>query len=374
MEIPPGPPKKRCNALAKNRTDMSKRAQGSPKNEPVFIVKQASRMGGLDYLHISLIALVILLVIVAFALSIFKQGVILENCPYGIINNDTCAHAPPSNSIAEANVIKAAGSILASYQNSSSSLSILPYYSLINESKVYYIQANETWLVTVPYIDPFENNTEYNISMVLYKNLSLDNIFLSTIKPVVSSNYSTVAFGTVDLTNKYMCNYSAPMPVYLITDPYAPGSISAISKAINTSSKYSGNATMNYYFIFSDYSINMYKQYGVAATQRLGDYLVCASHQPEFKQFVSDLSSIDTSVPQSSSVLYSVVQSSGINTTSFNNCLANVSVPLNAQAQFASLYNLKVLPSFIVNCKYQALPQTLDSAINYTLGRINQTK
>ncbi|MEM0149466.1 MAG: hypothetical protein QXW10_01050 [Candidatus Micrarchaeaceae archaeon] len=359
--------------MEKNRSDMSKKVRGSAKSGPVFIVKSASRMGGLDYLHITLIALVILLVIVAFALSIFKQGVVLENCPYGIVN-DTCAHAPSSNSIAEANVIKAVGSIIAGYQNSSSSLSILPYYSLINESKVYYIQANGTWLVTVPYLDPFENGTEYNISMVLYKNLTLDNIFLSTARPVISSNYSTVAFGTVDLTNKYMCNYSTPIPVYLITDPYAPGAISAIDRAINISAQYAGKVDMNYYFVFSDYSINMYKQYGVSATQRLGDYLVCASHQPEFKQFMGDLSSIDTSIPQSSSVLYSIVQASGMNTTSFDGCLANVSEPLDAQAQFAALYKLNVLPSFIVNCKYQTLPQTLDSAINYTLSKVNQTK
>ncbi len=359
--------------MAKNRSDVSKnsRSRNSTK-EPLFIIKPASRMGGLDYLHIALIALVILLVIVAFALSVFKQGVILENCPYGIVN-DTCAHAPSSNATAEADAISAAGRVLAGYQNSSSSLSILPYYSLINQSKAYYMQANGTWLVTVPYLDPFENDTEYNISILLYKNLSLDSIFLSTAKPMVSSNYSTVAFGTVDITNKYLCNYSAPIPVYLITDPYAPGAIAAISRAINASSQYAGKVDMNYYFIFSDYSINLYKEYGMQATQALGDYLVCASHQPNFRQFVGNLSTIDTSTPQSVSVLNSIVQASGINTTSFDSCLANVSGPLDAQAEFASLYNLKVLPSFIVNCKYQTLPQTLDSAINYSLITLNKT-
>ncbi|EQD63868.1 hypothetical protein B2A_02318 [mine drainage metagenome] len=330
-------------------------------------------MGGLDYLHITLIALIILLVIVAFALSVFKQGVVLENCPYGIVNN-TCAHSPLSNSSMDANVIRAAGSILAGYQNFSSALSILPYYSLINESKAFYIQANKTWLVTVPYIDPFENNTEYNISMILYKNLSLDNIFLSAARPVQSSNYTTVAYGTIDMNNKYLCNYSTPIPVYLITDPYAPGALAAIRKGINASNQYSGKVGVQYYFIFSDYSIRLYKQYGIPATQRLGDYLVCASHQSGFKQFISNLSTIDTSVPQSNGTLYSIVQASGLNTTSFSACLENVSAPLDAQAQLASLYNVKVLPSFIVNCKYQALPQTLGSAINYTLDKINQTK
>ena len=359
--------------MANNRRGTTKKAITGPKGEPVFIVKRASRMGGLDYLHITLIALVILLVVVAFALSVFKQGVVLENCQYGIVNN-TCAPSPSQNATAQANVIAAAGRVLAGYQNFSSALSILPYYSLMNKSHAYYMQANGTWLVTIPYLDPFENNTEYNISILLYKNLSLDNIFLSTAKPAILSNYSTVSFGTVDLTNKYLCNYSTPIPVYLITDPYAPGTIAAIKRAMNTSSQYSGKINMNYYFIFSDYSINLYKQYGVAATQRLGDYLVCASHQPQFGQFIDDLSTVDTSIPQSSSVLYSVVQASGINTTSFDNCLASVSEPLDAQSQFASLYNINVLPTFIVNCKYQTLPQTLDSAINYTLSTINKTK
>jgi hypothetical protein len=50
------------------------------RKEPVFIVKPALKNFGLDYLHIILIALVIILIALAFALSTFKQGTIITNC------------------------------------------------------------------------------------------------------------------------------------------------------------------------------------------------------------------------------------------------------------------------------------------------------
>jgi len=64
--------------------------KASKNKEPVFIVKPALKRGGLDYLHISLIALVIVLIALAFSLAFFKQGTVVKNCYYGVVNG-TCA-------------------------------------------------------------------------------------------------------------------------------------------------------------------------------------------------------------------------------------------------------------------------------------------
>ena len=52
---------------------MAKNVKKTEK-EPVFIIRPAMKNYGLDYLHISLIVLVIILVGLALALSFFKQG------------------------------------------------------------------------------------------------------------------------------------------------------------------------------------------------------------------------------------------------------------------------------------------------------------
>ena len=51
-----------------------KRRQQINSKEPVFIIRPASKHLGLDYLHILLIALVIILIVLAFALSTFQRA------------------------------------------------------------------------------------------------------------------------------------------------------------------------------------------------------------------------------------------------------------------------------------------------------------
>ncbi len=341
--------------------------------EPVFIVK-GTRMGGLDYLHIALIALVIILIAFSFELAVFKKGVILENCPYGIINNSTCAPQPinSSNASSYANVIDAAGKILASYSSVNTSLSILPYISLINDSKVSFMPSLKEWEVVVPYKDILDENKTFNLSFILFNNLTLDNSFISTLKPAKYTDNKVVSLGVVSLSGKYLCNYTTPIPVDFMIDPYTPGFINYTYNAINISKSYGAKLNMSYNFLFSGYSTSLYRNYGVSATQRLGDYLVCASKQPRFKQFISNLSIIYNNKPIENSTLYQMVLGSGLNTTKFDQCMTNASVILDNQARFAAFYNITSLPSYVIDCKYQTIPQTANYAINYTLNKISK--
>lgn len=335
-------------------------------NEPVFIVKRASRFGGLDYLHISLIVLIVILVAFAFELSTFKTTV---QCNYGAHLNGTCI-TPEYNST---QALGAAEQIIASYSAINSSLALLPYYVLPNESNVSYMGNQNEWLVTMPYKDPFTGQ-KLIFSMTLYgQNLSLAHPFMQTLSPISHTQNKAIGEGAISLSGKVLCTTAPPYPVYMITDPYAPGAFSAIRDAINASEKYNSTINMTYKFIFEGNSVEKYSKYGINGTQLLGMYLACASAQPKFNDFMSNLSIVFNGNPLSEGILSSIVNGSDLNVSEFNTCMESVPSVMEHQAQLAVFYNITETPTFIVDCKYQAIPQTLDSAINYTLEHANAT-
>jgi hypothetical protein len=344
--------------------------KGSGK-EPVFIVKPALKNFGLDYLHITLIALVIILVVLALALSTFKPGTIVKTCSNGSACNST--NNSTSGTIhTSAQALIAAKNALASYSNLNTSLSLIPYYSLVNQSKVDYLNNSKEWLVIVPYIDPLANGTVFNISLLFYdSNLTLASAYIQTLKPAVTTNNSVVGLGTVQLSGQIACKTSKPVPLYIITDPYSPGMLKTLDAAVNASEKYKGSINASYYFIFSGYSQSFYNGYGELDTQQMGRYLYCASNQRNFPQFVSNLSIAYTGRPLSNLTLYQVSLGSNLNTTMLNVCMQNVTTSLNYQSEFANLYHIVSTPTIIVNCQYTTLPQTLDYAINYSLAHQN---
>ncbi len=343
----------------------SRKETAKPKaGEPIFIVKSAARRGGLDYLHISLLVLVAILVILAFALSAFKPGPVLENCPYGIING-TCAQVQQNSSL----VLAAVGKVLAGYSSANSSLSLLAYYSLINRSKVSYVPATGGWVVVVPYVDPLLNGSILNSTFILNRNLSLAGTYLSAIGPNKLSKDRTVAFGTVSIAGRYACNYSGIKPVYFITDPYAPGAISDLRNSLNVSAMYANSINVSYYFVFTGYALSQYGKYGENATQNLGRYLTCASKQRDhFGQFVSNLSNVYSGVPVTKYLLDQIVMGSRMNQTLFTACLSTSGSEIDSSTQLAAFYNISFVPIYIVNCEYSSLPQTVTAAVNYTIG------
>ena len=98
----------------------------------------------------------------------------------------------------------------------------------------------------------------------------------------------------------------------------------------------------------------------------------CAAEQnSKFPQFVSNLSVAYTGEPLSNQTLHDIEQGSGLNTTEFSTCMQNTTSKLNVAAEFANLYHIVSTPAVIVNCRYSAIPQTLNYAINYSLNNLN---
>lgn len=348
---------------------MAERKPRKAKQEPVFIVKPALKHGGLDYLHISLIALVIILIALAFSLTYFKPATLLKNCQYGIVNG-TCT-TPEYNST---QVLGAAGRILASYSYINTSLSLLPYYSEMNMANATFMPSQNSWLVDVPYVDPLASNQVFHLSMVLSgSNLSLVRSYIQSISPTQHTNNSVVAFGTVQIYGKYLCTNKEPIPVYAVIDPYAPGAFSGIAKAINLTDAYRGRLNMSYDFVFTNYSSKWYAGYGTYQTQLLGMYLFCSSRQSGIAAYANNVSKVFDGRPLSNQTLYQTAVGSGLDIASMNACLANSTATLSYQAQLAKFYNILFTPQFIIDCKYSAIPETAGSAVNYTLSQVNQS-
>ncbi|MGI0100606.1 MAG: DsbA family protein [Candidatus Micrarchaeaceae archaeon] len=352
-----------------NKESRSGKGKAAGGKEPVFIVKPAFRNYGLDYLHIMLIALVIILVVLAFALSTLKRGVVVTNCQNGANASGICNTTVHNSTQA----LAAAERDMASYSEVNTSLSLIPYYSLINQSVVEYLPSSREWMIVIPYIDPLLNSTVFDFSLLLYdSNLSVANSFLQTLKPAVPTNNSVVALGTVNLYGEAACKSSTPIPVYVITDPYAPGALAALNTSEHIAKIYGNKINVTYYFIFSGYSVNYYDSFGIEQTQQLGMYMECASMQRgRFGDFISNLSIAYTGKPIENQTLYQIAEGSGLNLTQLGACMDNVTSTLNIQAQFAKLYNIVSTPTVIVNCRYSTIPQTMGYAINYSLMNLN---
>lgn len=329
--------------------------------EPVFIVKPVAKGHGLDYLHLTLIVLV--LVLVAFALAVaYSKPATLSGCQGS--NSTGCVQTQHNQS----SILAAADRALVYYASVNTSLSLLPYYSLVNRSTASYVPAGKYWLVIIPYISPFNRTSVYNFTILVYdSNLTVKNAFVNSLTPVNRGSRSVVGLGTVSMDDSSVCNTTKPLPLYLITDPYAPGALDAIRKAINASSLYGNSITARYFMVFSSYAISKYQGFGVQQTQLMGNYMYCASRQSNFRQFISNLSIAYTGQPLNNLTLSQISQGSSLNMGSLSGCLANSSSTINFQARLASNYNITSTPQFIVNCKYLTLPQTLGYAINYSL-------
>ena len=331
-----------------------------------MIVRPAVRRWGLDYLHVSLIVLVVILVALAFALSAFKSGPVYENCINGIVNG-TCTG--PAHSGAQA--LSAGESILASYAPVNSSLSLLAYYSSPNEGNASYIANSSEWLVQIPYLNPFSGN-KYEVTMLLYdSNLSLVRPFLQTAAPAQITKNKVVSLGVIELAGKSMCTAQKPFPVYDIVDPYAPGATQGLFRGINASQTYGNEVNVSYKIVFTGYAVDKYSSYGINETQEVGAYLLCASNQPRFDAFLENYSLVFNGNPINALTLSQTAQGSGLNMSQLNTCLANASNVLTAQAKLTQFYNITTTPTFVINCRYSTIPQTLGYAIPYA---INQTK
>ena len=333
------------------------------KATPAFIVKSATRRGGLDYLHITLIVLVVVLVGLALSLSRFS-AVKLVNCEYGVVNG-TCA----SQSYNSSAVLMSAKKIIAGYLSSNTSLSLIPYYTIPSEYNAIYAPVSQKWFVYTPYIDPYTNQT-VGMFLVLNKNLSLNESLSQTIPPSYTSNDYVIANGTVKLAGHVASTTSKPIPINLVVDPYSKDSVRAIEAMINASKTFGNEITPKYDFIFTATAQSKYQSFGIVETQALASYIFCASNQTEFPSFMNYTSVAFTGNPVPVSSLDTITNQSGINYTYMRECVLNSAKPLYYQSLFAQFYNITTTPEFIVNGEYETISTRLNASIGYALGQV----
>ncbi|MGC8567890.1 MAG: hypothetical protein ACP5RP_00745 [Candidatus Micrarchaeia archaeon] len=331
---------------------------------PVFLIKPASKMAGLDYLHISLIILVIILIAVSFALASFKRGIIIQNNTQACANSISYQNQNITNSNA---ALRSVERLIGSYKNTNTSFDLLPFYTLVNESNVSYSPFTHLWTVVIPYIDPLYYYKKFYVVSVVNSSFYPKYIALSMPMPNLTSSSYVAAPGILAI-NTTPCSSTLPIPVDMISDPYGPYTINAIYQAINISKEYGNKINMNYFFIFSKYSDEMYSQYGINETQLMGKYLFCASKQSRFPAFMGNFTKVFSGTPLSNQMLYMIANASGLNMNNMNSCLSTSAKALADQEMLVSgIYKIIFTPSYVINCEYQTIPPFANRTINYSI-------
>lgn len=335
--------------------------------EPGIIIKPIGRLGGLDGLHITFAIVIVLLFALLLVVSYSKPvqftnstTTVPANCTYGYFNG-SCA--VPLHSSAE--VKMEVERVLASYATVNGSLSILPYFSNVSSATAAYLPQPEEWYVSVQSTNP-ASDTNFLVSfLVSDSNLSKITPSIQMAMPSsISENYVTSP-GTVRLADKYRCGSQSPMSAYWFIDPYAQGSVRSLANATALEGRLGGRMNLTVKIVNGPSTQAMAGEVGTSNALMLGRYVFCASQQPGFRNFTSDLNALysGTYVPQST--LSDLAKVSKLNYSALSPCLNTSAQVINNQALLASYYNVTQTPSVIVDCEYQALPQTAAGALCY---------
>ncbi|MGI0141444.1 MAG: DsbA family protein [Candidatus Micrarchaeales archaeon] len=339
------------------------------KDETKIVVRPIGGLGGLDGIHVALIVLVAILIGLLLAVSYSHPQIITNSsssCTYGSLNG-SCTNPIHNFSSVKVRV----GQILASYASVNGSLSILPYFSSMQNMTADYIPASKEWLATVPVMNPLTGNS-FSASFLLQdSNLSLINPYLQTsTTSKIFSDY-VVSQGVVRLSGKVSCLQQSPIQQYWFIDPYAPGSIQSLANFTSLQQKYSSKVNQSIKIVFGSASLGIASQIdNVNNTQALGKYIFCASSQSNFTRFTSNLESIYANSYVSPALLSQAANQSRLNIPELNTCLANATTDLNAQVLLAQYYNITATPSVITDCIYQSIPQTAGKADCYANSTI----
>ena len=344
--------------MAKKKEDVSRIKEKS------VIIRPISKNGGLDSIHLALIVLVIVLVLLVAAISYTKEIVIknesVSNCTYGTVNG-TC-----SSPISTSSQIKAAfESIIASYSTSDSSLSIVPYLSNTNTISVQYLPASKEWLAGISGFNPTTNQSFYFEALINDSDNSQFTPFIEIAKPANLSQNKLVSTGVIKLANKYSCLQTKPVQVFWFIDPYSPGSIASLSNMTALEKRFNSSVNVTMKMLYTQSSVGIAKQYGIANAQALSGYLFCASLQKNFSKFSENLNSIYTNSYVSPQTLASIANQTGLNNTQLSSCLANYPQVFERQNLLSSYYNITTSPAVVTNCEYESLPQTVQNAVCY---------
>ncbi|MGC8710682.1 MAG: hypothetical protein ACP5RF_03705 [Candidatus Micrarchaeia archaeon] len=344
--------------------------KGKEKKEPQIVVKPIGKYGGLDTIHLSLIALVVILIALLAVISYSKPQVIPNSNATStttISNYSNATVAKPVHTSAEvANITE---SILASYNyiGINSSLSVyLPYFSEVNNMSIAYMPSTKEWNIIVPIRNPLTGKL-FDAEFQLYdSNLTLANSYIQMVMPSKILGDKVVYPGVISMSGKFACGASNTVQVFWFIDPYAPGSVLSLENLSSLQNSFGSNVNATVKILYGAYSQIIGSKYGATNAQALGKYIFCASQQQNFSKFVTSLNAIYSNNYMSMQTLQAIARYSSLNMSSMSSCIANSTTIINRQALLAEYYNITETPEVIVDCRYLALPQTAGNAVCYS--------
>lgn len=335
--------------------------------EPSIIIRPIGMLGGLDNLHITF-AIVIALLIALLLVVTYSKPIPIYNstvtttvqassgCPSGYESGGACAAAPTHTAAQIANLTER---VLASYAAVNGSLSILPYFSNVSSATATYLPQSGNWYVSLKARNP-ANGVSFAVSFsVSDSDLSKVTPLMQMAIPSAISNNRVVSLGTVKLSGKDACGAQSPMSVYWFMDPYAQGSISSLANATSLESRLGSKVNVTVKIFNGPSTRAISAAFGSGNALTLGRYVFCASRQPRFASFVSNLGSVYSGSYVQPSTLSGIANVSGLDYPSLSSCLEDAPQIINNQAILASYYNITQTPVVVVNCEYEALPRPL---------------
>ncbi len=339
-----------------------KQIKNEAVKEPSVVIKPLGRMGGLDTIHVSLIVLVVIMAGLLLAVtwnSTVQPVTLQQNCTYQA-QNGTCI-TPLHNS---SQVRMAVEKFIAGYAYNNTSESLFPYTTAVNSMSITFIPVSREWYVTVPTQDLYSNTT-FSLEFIFNDVNSTITPFTQAVSPNISTDNYVQSYGVVSLYGKAACSVSTPAQVYWFIDPYSPGSIHSLVtlSSLETSSN---DIQAHIEVLYTQYSAQIAKSYGINNTQAFGKYVFCASQQSNFTSFADTLNSVYNGQYMSPSLLATLAKNSGLNSSALQICIANSSEIISRQSVIAKYYNVTSTPIAVTNCEYQSIPQTEQYALCLT--------
>jgi hypothetical protein len=346
---------------------MAKESRSAKKNErelgkvkePTILVRPISRFGGLDNIHVALIALVIILIALLLLITYTKPFVITNSTA----NSTSCTNCSAASTHNASQIKAIAEMILATYANANNSLSVLPFYTNVSRASVSYIPAARSWYVSMPSIDPLNNQTFYISTIISDTNTDNYTPFYQLPKPQKLSYNKVVSPGVIQVAGKTVCLSQSPTQLYWFVDPYAPGAVASLTKMFTLQNAYNNKLNQSVKVVFGSYTNQISNQVGLGDAEALGEYLFCASKQSNYQKFVYALNSTFDGDYVSPNTLAFIANGTGISAAEMNTCLNGAAQAIEGQAVFANYYNITYTPAVITNCEYLSIPQTVNQAI-----------
>ena len=337
--------------------------------EKSIIIRPLGKRGGFDSIHLALIALAVVLVLLVVSISYTKEIIIrnesASNCTYGSSNN-TCI-APVSNS---SEIRAEFARIVAAYADSNSSLSLLPYLANTSTITEQYLPSSRAWLAGIRGFNPATNQSFYFSVMINDTNNSEFTPLVEVQRPAKLTRDTLVSTGVIKLGGKYACTAQKPVQVYWFIDPYSPGALASMSELALLQERFNSSVNVTLKMLYTQSSVRIADQVGIANAQALSGYLYCASEQKNFIRFEENINAQYAGTYVSPQTLAITSNQTGLNYTEMSSCLASYPQTFERQNLLSSYYNITTSPIVVTNCDFMSLPQTASSAVCYSNSTI----